>query len=165
VERAAAAIDETVHLITREKTEILFVDGIESPRALRAGLRVGMRCPAHCTAAGKLLLSQLPEQEVRSLYRSSRLKPRTENSITTRAELEAELQRVREQGWAEAAGENEAEIAAVSVLVGDPTLGVQGALSYSVPLSRYDRSTRTKLVTELLEITGQDRPSTPDLRP
>ncbi|WP_443706322.1 IclR family transcriptional regulator domain-containing protein [Saccharopolyspora soli] len=35
------ALDETVHLVVLDGTQVTFIDGIESSRALRAGLRVG----------------------------------------------------------------------------------------------------------------------------
>jgi IclR family acetate operon transcriptional repressor len=157
LERAVAAIDETSHLLVLEGTDVLFLDGVESGRPVRSGTRTGLRCPAHATAAGKMMLSLLPPPRVHELYPSPQLESRTPKTIKTRAALEDELDRIRKQGWAEAAGENEPEIAAVAVPIGDRTLGLEGAISYAVPISRWDERTRRKLVKELLEITAVPR--------
>ena len=53
-------LGETVHLVLLEGTHILFVDSVESNRAVRVGSRTGMTMPAHCTAAGKVILAGLP---------------------------------------------------------------------------------------------------------
>ncbi|WP_107081606.1 IclR family transcriptional regulator domain-containing protein [Streptomyces sp. SBT349] len=39
-----------------------FVDGVQIPRVIRVGPRVGMVLPAHATAAGKAILAALPPE-------------------------------------------------------------------------------------------------------
>ena len=66
---------------------------------MRAPSIVGRRYPAHCGAAGKALLAFLPPRELEELIRRRGLKAYTSNTITTPAQLKAELQRVRERGY------------------------------------------------------------------
>lgn len=54
----------------------------------------------HTTAIGKAILAQLPEERVDEVVDRWGLPEMTPNSITTREALMAELQRVREQGYA-----------------------------------------------------------------
>lgn len=54
----------------------------------------------HTTAIGKAILADLPESRVDEVIDRWGLPRKTENSITSRGELMAELQRVREQGYA-----------------------------------------------------------------
>jgi DNA-binding IclR family transcriptional regulator len=46
---------------------VVFLDTVESPRAVRVTDRTGMTLPAHCTTAGKALLAQLRREEVRAV--------------------------------------------------------------------------------------------------
>jgi DNA-binding IclR family transcriptional regulator len=138
LEQLARQVNETAHLAVLEGSAILFLDGIESTRAVRTGLRIGLSVPAHCTAAGKVLLSALPLQELRELFSSPRLTQCTPYSLKTRAALERELAEVREVGYSITVGENEPDIAAVAALVRDSQGRARGALGISVPRARFD---------------------------
>jgi DNA-binding IclR family transcriptional regulator len=95
-----------------------FLDGVESRQAVRAAERTGFSLPAHCTAAGKALLAQLPDEEVTALYsRPEDLEPLTDRSITTLSRLRSELADVRERGWATNDGESEQGLRAIAVAI------------------------------------------------
>lgn len=52
---------ETVHLaILQGGSDVLFLDCVESMKAVRVGNRTGLILPAHCSSAGKALLAALP---------------------------------------------------------------------------------------------------------
>ena len=59
----ASKAQETVHLAVLSDTEIVYVDKVDSPRALGVMSKIGQRGPLHCTALGKALLAFLPEAE------------------------------------------------------------------------------------------------------
>ncbi|MPZ89588.1 MAG: helix-turn-helix domain-containing protein, partial [Nitriliruptorales bacterium] len=117
MERLAESVGETVNLMVLEGGHVRFVDGVESPRALRVGSRIGLLRPAHCTSAGKAMLATLPPDEVRELYPDERLTTLTERSIATRSALEAELATVRERGYALNVQESNHELIAVGVAI------------------------------------------------
>jgi DNA-binding IclR family transcriptional regulator len=75
--------------------------------------------PAHCTAAGKAILAHLPSDELRRIYSDQKLEPMTSRSLTSMADLEAQLEQVRERGYATNFGESESDVAAVAVPVQD----------------------------------------------
>src|SRR2546430_11181473 len=56
IERLAAATAETVHVAVLEGRMVRYVDGVESPRALRMASRAGRTVPAHYVSTGKALL-------------------------------------------------------------------------------------------------------------
>jgi DNA-binding IclR family transcriptional regulator len=58
-------------------------------------LGVGARVPMHCTAIGKALLASLPNGEFRELLSEMRLERAAPNTITTKALLTQEIERVR----------------------------------------------------------------------
>jgi IclR family transcriptional regulator, pca regulon regulatory protein len=63
-------------------------------------LGVGTRLPAQATSMGRVLLSDLADEELDGFLAEARLERFTEHTITDADELRAELQLVRERGWA-----------------------------------------------------------------
>jgi DNA-binding IclR family transcriptional regulator len=70
--------------------------------------------------------------------------------VVDRAKVAAEVERVRRQGWAEAAGEREADLNAVAA----PVFGADGQLAAILglqgPEGRFDRSARRAALEPLL---------------
>jgi DNA-binding IclR family transcriptional regulator len=139
----------TVNLQVLRGTDVAFVESVESSRPVRVGSRLGAVMAAHTTSGGKLLLAQLPEEELLRLYPSARLETLTPRSIATRDELLTELARVRRRGYATNFGESEPGISGVAVLVSDVRGGGESALAVSAPESRLPQSQVRSLVTEL----------------
>jgi DNA-binding IclR family transcriptional regulator len=132
------ALCETVHLSIRQGPEILFIDSVESRKSLRVGTRTGQKMPAHATAAGKVLLADLDQEHLRALYPEPSLEARTTRTITSRRDLEAQLEAVREQGYAVNVGESEDEVSSVAVPVIDVRKRVRAALAIAAPRVRLD---------------------------
>jgi DNA-binding IclR family transcriptional regulator len=140
LERLADETGETVHLVVLEGTAAVFLDSVESSKALRIGSRIGWHMPAHCTASGKALLAQLTPTELRRLYPDDRLERMTPASPSTFQELEAQLDAVREHGYATNLGESEAEVAAVAVALPPGRTDRPASLTISAPLVRLEQS-------------------------
>ncbi|MGI5837271.1 MAG: IclR family transcriptional regulator [Chloroflexota bacterium] len=90
---------ETVNLGILRQGQVMYVQKIESPELLRAGLTVGSRVPAHCTAIGKALLAHLPENRLEEIVKQHGLPQYGPNCITSLEKLKAHLAKVREQGY------------------------------------------------------------------
>jgi IclR family transcriptional regulator, pca regulon regulatory protein len=94
----------TVNMAVLDGPEILYVDRVRSARRgqskIDLDLALGSRLPAYCTTMGKLLLAHLPEEEQRSLLSEMKLSRRGPNSITSKNALRAELEHVRDEGFA-----------------------------------------------------------------
>jgi len=130
-------LGETVDLSVLDGAGARFVDQIPAPHRLRAVSAVGEVFPLHCTANGKALLAALPPAEVESLL-PARLERRTPATITGRAALLAELERVREQGVAFDREEHTEGISAVAAAVVEASLPV-AAISVPAPTARFER--------------------------
>jgi DNA-binding IclR family transcriptional regulator len=133
--RAAQELEETVDLSILDGGEARFIDQIPSTHRLRAVSAVGVSFPLHSTANGKALLAALPPEQASALL-PPRLSRDTRNTITSRRELWAELDRVREQGIAFDHEEHTDGICAVGAVVHD-AYGIAGAISIPVPLPRF----------------------------
>ena len=91
---------------------------------------VGRRVPHHVAANGKVFLA------FGAAPAPARLQRFTQRTITNKAALEAELERVRSQGYATAIDELELGLTAVAAPVRDAGDVVVAALSVSGPTSR-----------------------------
>lgn len=133
IEELVREVGETVHLVMLNGTQVLFTDCVEGGRALRAGARVGMRLPAHCTAGGKVLLAELPDHQVRELYRDEELEQLTAHSVGTVTSLLTRLDETRRHGYALNDGESEEQLRAVAVAIRDPVGRARAAITLSAP--------------------------------
>jgi len=129
-------IGESCNLTTLDAGEVLYLDRVETPLPLRLHLEPGTRVPLHCTASGKLFLSQMsPKQLYRVLGRQP-LKAYTPRTITDPDALEKELKKVR----ATQVGLHDSELfddsAALAVPVVDATGKYYAAIAVHAPASR-----------------------------
>jgi DNA-binding IclR family transcriptional regulator len=139
LEQLSHELGETVHLVTLEGASARFVESVECSRALRVGSRAGVAMPAHCTSAGKALLAQLTDAELRELLDAETpLVQMTPRSAATLDELTIELDAIRERGYATNVGESEDGIAAAAAATRFTPYGYRAAISVSAPSSRVD---------------------------
>lgn len=105
VNRMAEIAGGTVLIGVLVGRNVVFL-AVGSPAQESASLRPGFNRPAHCSAAGKVLLAFLSPEARRRVFRSrSQLRRYTPNTITDPEELEAHLEEVRHQGYGVDLGE------------------------------------------------------------
>ena len=114
---------------------------------------VGRRAPLHCTGLGKVLLAYLPEKERKRILFRKELPRLTENTITNKRELEKELNKVREQGFALDREENEKDVRCVAAPIRNYQGEVIAALSISSPIFRIEKNAQNNQKKALLEIS------------
>ncbi|WP_137290497.1 IclR family transcriptional regulator [Natronorubrum halophilum] len=111
--------------------------------------RLGRRLYPNQNAGGKAILSQLSEAAVRSHIDAVGLPEATENTITDEADFMAELERIRERGYALNREESTDGLVAVAVpVVPDDT--VIGACSVAGPRHRMDDEYLKEDVAEMI---------------
>ncbi|WP_244899513.1 IclR family transcriptional regulator [Mycobacterium sherrisii] len=93
-------LGESCNLTALSGDEILYVDRVETLEPLRFTLQPGSRVPVHCSASGKMILSQLAPVQRRRLLEAAPLKQYTPNTITDVDQIEEELKQVRRDGYA-----------------------------------------------------------------
>lgn len=153
LERLCRELDETVHLVVLDGRSALHVDSVEGTRTLRVGARTGLAVPAHCTASGKALLAELPTDKLRSLIGDAKLEALTPRTITRLSDLERELERVREHGYATSFEESEPGLAAVAASLRGTELHSQAAIGVSAPSLRMTKRETQRVAAAVLEAT------------
>lgn len=129
-------IGETCNFTMLDGNEVLYLDRVETTASVRLHLEAGARLPLHCTASGKLFLSQLPSAEVHELLGSEPFKSYTDHTITDYATLEEGLKRIRASGIATDDAEYDRDSVCVAVPVNDWHGRVCAALAVHGPTSR-----------------------------
>jgi DNA-binding IclR family transcriptional regulator len=129
-------VGETVHFVARKGRDVLFLDSVESPKALRVGSRTGEIMPAHATAGGKAILAALDPLVLNELYPEPALPDVTGRTITNRGVLFTQLATARRIGYTVNKGESEAGISAVAAVIKGADGNVFGALTVAGPTSR-----------------------------
>jgi DNA-binding IclR family transcriptional regulator len=147
--RLAEIVPETITLtVSRSDGSLGIVRQLDGPHMLGLTNWVGRPFPVHASSSGKLALA-LGGPAVRGRLPETleRLASRT---ITDPSELEAELARIRERGYAEIVDELEDGLAAVSVPV---LLGgkLVASVNASGPTARFDDAARARALPALRE--------------
>jgi len=150
VEQVSVELNETVDLAVLDGGRVLFVAQHPAPqRALMAIARVGAVFPAYTMASGKVLLAQLPREDVlRRLPR--RLEPTLGGHARTRESLLRELEEVRATGLGYEREEMRHGICAVAVAVADID-GRAASIAVPMPTTRFEES-QERVAALLLEI-------------
>lgn len=147
--RLADETGATTYLSGWQQDDAVVLATVEGTQAVRVrGLHVGFAGDAHARGAGKVFLAYA-DPRVRERYLDAHaLVARTPNTITDRARLEQELERIRERGWAFDLEEFRLGVSGCSapVLVGGVAIA---AYTVSVPSERFTRA-RDALVAAVL---------------
>jgi DNA-binding IclR family transcriptional regulator len=136
--RLSDQLRETIHVGMLDGAHVRFVAAVEGPAAVRVASRLGRTMPAHCTSTGKVMLAQLSHTELHQLLPDEQLERITARSIGSRAELETELCRTRERGYAINREESEDGVASVAVPIATRAPGLRLALNAAAPQHRLD---------------------------
>lgn len=142
---------ETGHLAVLDGGEAIYIERVEARRALRIPSAVGRGYPAHATNLGKVLLAYLPPEELRAVVGKHGLPAYTPNTITDLQRLEAELARIRAQGYAVDNEEYDEGLRCIGAPIQDHTGHVVAALGIGGPVTRVTPAR----VSELAELVRQ----------
>ncbi|MDR7422249.1 MAG: IclR family transcriptional regulator [Armatimonadota bacterium] len=156
----ADATGELAQLAVAERHRVLFIAKAEGrEQRIRMASLVGQTPPLHATAAGKLYLASLPEDEALEIAAGAGLRSFTRRTITTLARLRRELRAVRRRGFATVEEELFDGAGAVGVPIRLARQGgrVVGAVVLSGPTFRLPAARKRESVPLLL--TAADRMS------
>ncbi|HET7352729.1 MAG TPA: IclR family transcriptional regulator [Gaiellaceae bacterium] len=145
LEALAAELGETATLSVPADPDAITVDVVRSPRYITDSSRLGRPSIAHASAAGKVMLAFDGAAPVRELQAYT---PRT---ITDPLELEAEIERVRRRGWAEAFEEREIGLNAIAAPVWSSDGSLAGIIALQGPIPRFGRAAARAALPSLRE--------------
>ena len=139
---------ETVNLQIRMGLERICIREIESLESIKYISGMGAVHPLYLGSAGKILLSEMRDQEIQTLLEYVDFHPVCINTITNKDALIDEIEKIRNQGYAESFSERIRGSASISVPIRNYSCPV--ALSVLGPENRFDSGSMKKCLTEML---------------
>jgi DNA-binding IclR family transcriptional regulator len=133
LQRLVRETGETATLSAPGEHDAVTIDFVQSNAVVQSVARLGRPSIAHATATGKVLLA-FGEAELPG----GPLKAYTPRTITSRHDLEHELERVRRGGYAVAVGEREPDLNAVAAPAFDGDHRLVAIVGVQGPMSRFD---------------------------
>lgn len=132
----AEQTEERAQFIVEEHGYGVYLYRSRGEKAVSTDSRIGRHISMHASSAGKAILAHLPDERVVQITDEVGLPPVTEHTITDPDELIADLERVRERGYATNKEESTVGLHAVGAPILRPDGSVVGALSISGPTHR-----------------------------
>ncbi len=128
---------ESCNLAVESDMMIMYVEVMNAPNTtLLSTQRIGNVAPMHCTGVGKLFLTDYAPEEMEKFLARRELTIFTDNTLSTAAALQEELERIRALDYAFDNEECEAGVRCIAAPVRDYTGRVHAALSVSGPAVR-----------------------------
>lgn len=161
LESLARETGETSSLEILHRGETLILDEVHGQHLVGTAPSIGMRWPAHATSTGKVLLAAArdgslePSQVLQGSADGATLKRLTERTITARPALDAELDRVTDQGHATVVGELEPDFVAIAAPVRNHQGQVVAAISVGGPASRLRADARQRIIRLVVQSAGR----------
>lgn len=141
----------TSYLGVLRGTDVVYLHAIQGQGPIVVRVVPGARIRPHATAIGKALLAELPADDVAAIVGRPPYPAATASTITTKAALAEELERVRKRGYATVLDENLPGVSSVGAVIRDASGRAVAALSVAFPSqvhSRADWAATTQLVLD-----------------
>jgi len=148
--------NETVFLSVRDGLQLSYLDVLVSTHSVQMYGAVGMRVPLHATSQGKVILAFLPEGVTQRLVDQLEYERYTANTITEPAALMAEIDKVRQAGYAVNLEEREIGVRSVAAPVLGGAEGVVAAVCVGGPIYRVSEEALHERLGPLTRAAAQE---------
>ncbi len=151
LERLVAEVHESSSVSVLDGEDIVYVARVPTARIMTVSINVGTRFPAYATSMGRVLLSQLPDDDLEAYLERVELVPLSPRTLTSHDALRAALAKVHSQGWALVDQELEEGLRSIAAPIRDRTGRTVAAVNLSAHASRMSiEQGRRRLVPPLL---------------
>ncbi len=156
LERVSETLHESSSAGVLDETDIVYIARAQTRRIMSVGLSVGSRLPAHCTSMGRVLLANLPPDELEGLLSRAPLRAMTERTVTDPAALLQVLAQVRQRGFALVDQELEIGLRSLSVPVVSAGGQVVAAMNVSAQAQRVQRREMESRFLPVLQAAAEE---------
>jgi IclR family KDG regulon transcriptional repressor len=122
--------------LLRDQNEVVYIERLFGDHSLGIRSELGKRAPLHSTALGKVILAHMDQHEARNILTDYDFIPVTRFTITDQKQFLAEIERIRESGFAIDEQENEIGGRCIAAPIYNNDGNVVAAVSISVPIQR-----------------------------
>ncbi len=99
MEDLVAAVKESCSAAVLDGSDIVYVLRVPTHKIMRINLGVGSRLPAYCTSMGRMLLSELSDDEAQARITVAERVAHTQRTLTDPDAILAAVRLARRQGW------------------------------------------------------------------
>lgn len=138
LEDLAARTSEMTKLGVLDGGDVVYIDRVECPLAVRAYVPIGGRAPAHSVATGKAILAFLPPERIFASGPHGR-------DGAERKLLQPEFEQIRRRGYAVNRGEWEQAVGAIAAPVFDSQADVVASIGIILPSHRLTAAKATQM--------------------
>lgn len=129
--------EETVYLAVYENHEGIFIDSIDSPRAVRISEPVGLCLPLYVGASNRAILAHLPQRSREAILDGVDWSAVPALKPITREWVEMDLERIRRLGYAVSSGEATEGTTGIAAPIFSYDNAVVGSLNCAGPSMRF----------------------------
>lgn len=150
------ATGETVHFVERDGIDAVYIDKVESlNNGIQMVSRIGSRIPLYCSGVGKAMVAGMDEWEIEEIWNNSEIVRLTPFTVTDYDDFKAELQEIKERGYALDNEENETGVRCIACSLKEPMGSARHAFSISAPVSRMDNARISELAGYVMQTKAE----------
>ncbi|MGA8223324.1 MAG: IclR family transcriptional regulator C-terminal domain-containing protein [Candidatus Acidiferrales bacterium] len=156
LEHISHLLHESCSIATLDGVEIVYIARANMTRIMTIDLGVGTRLPAFCTSMGRVLLANLPPDELESFLGRVQFTRFTERTITNAQKLRQALRVVQRNGFSVVDQELEHGLRSMAVPVQNPSGKVAAALNIGAHAQRVTIQTMQTVFLPHLRAAAQE---------
>jgi IclR family pca regulon transcriptional regulator len=156
LEQLSQQTDESCSASILDGADIVYVARASQRRVMSIGLNVGSRLPAYCSSMGRVLLGALPERQRRALLEAAPRPQHTPRTLTDLEALLAEIEQVRQQGYALIDQELEIGLRSIAVPLPDASGRVLAAINVGTQAERVTLETMRSSYLPRMQVIQQE---------
>lgn len=137
------------------RQEMMFLAMVDSSHPLRYSIDLNKWLPVYTGGSGLAIMAFLSDEEISMIIDRTRLAPLTSRSITERYRLEAELQKIRERGYAITHGQRTPDAVGLAAPIFGSKGEVVGDICLTIPESRFDSNNEFR-IAGLLKVCANE---------
>ena len=154
IDQVCNKIEETVHVAMLDGLDIVWIEKKECTKSVKTSTKIGSRLPAYTTADGKIILSYLSEDKIRS-YLPKKIPKFTQNTITNKVEYFKRMEENKKLGYTIDNEEFVEGIKCVAAPIFDHNGNVRFSLSTTAPAFRMNEEKIMELVVIIKEAANE----------
>ncbi|WP_139992903.1 IclR family transcriptional regulator [Paenibacillus paridis] len=144
MEELSQKTKETVYLATRENTEGVYIDSVDSPQILKISEPIGLKLPLFIGASNRVILAYLPRKMQEQMLEEADWGSLPTLKPLTREYIEKEIEKIHRCGYAVTSGEATEGTTGIGAPIFSYENMVIGSLNVAGPTLRFTEDTVEK---------------------
>lgn len=144
-------LQETALIAVRNGDYRINIEQLESPQPVRRVVAIGEQIPLYVSATGKILIAAMSDADIAAYAARVPLQPFSQSTVADAKALWDAVQSARTHGYSVAYNEGGTDGAAVSAGILNASGETIGALSVTVPISRFNDDLKARMIETVME--------------